>query len=956
MKVSVILLGLLLAAIPAIADITATITGTVTHDGAPLAGVVVRASSPAMQGTRTATTDANGRYAIIAVPPGDYTVAFALGDMSSASTVVHAGLGQTARANAELRDAEAELPGVASSIPAAATTSSVQANIRESIVDTLPGGRDLDAVIDLLAGGQIGGVQPVASSWLLDGGLVVDPIGRGTAALPPPVYVEDAIQETAVLTAAIPPQYGRFAGGVVNVVTRAGGNVWSGSFRDSVSNPSWTEPSPYQNISNTDETDHLFEATLGGSIVRDQLWFFAAGRQWDDTNQRFFVESPSWGYPSTNEDRRWEAKLTGDLLGRHSLMASRFDKAIIRENVCYGDCVEPSALDAHTEASKSITVAQYNGVLTARVVAEAFWSRAESSFEGYGGTSNDPATGTWGMDDNTGGLYGAPVFCENCGPTDDRETSTLGAKISWYLPTARLGTHRLAGGYDHLSSDNIGNNYQSGSGFYIYTYTVQNFNLEPGDVFRPTIVTGDFIAWNPIVLPDRPSDQQMHGLYVNDRWDLSAAWSLDVGVRYDLNDIVDEAGTVVSDAAAVQPRVALAWDVKANGRYRLNASYGQYVDLITTSMGSGMWPGGTPQTLYWMYEGPVVEGLPTYEAFARVFDWFNNLCDAEGHCGTANMGALYATYGSTSNLQIDPSLESTKTTEASLGFSFAPSANAFVRVDAIRREWSNFLNAIVTQQTGQTTDLFGNILDRAIGGNFDDGLEATYKALTMQGAWRFGRRWLLGGTWNWSRKKNNVQAAAAGWMPAADYYPELTKFPMHNPVREREYQALRAWLTYTLPTRFGTVDVSLLESYDTGAPYSLASEIGTGFDPEARENYVMPPQSVGYVFSGSKMYYLDDVTSTDLGVRYQLPVVGRAGIFIDATVANLFNEDAQVGANLQVRTAYKKRCPYCVPFNPFTETPVEGVHWDKGPRFGQATSVSDYQTPRTYLFSAGVRF
>jgi len=43
-------------------------------------------------------------------------------------------------------------------------------------------------------------------------------------------------------------------------------------------------------------------------------------------------------------------------------------------------------------------------------------------------------------------------------------------------------------------------------------------------------------------------------------------------------------------------------------------------------------------------------------------------------------------------------------------------------------------------------------------------------------------------------------------------------------------------------------------------------------------------------------------------------------------------------------------------FNPFTETPVQGTHWDLGPTFGQATSRFAYQIPRTFRMSFGVRF
>ena len=43
-------------------------------------------------------------------------------------------------------------------------------------------------------------------------------------------------------------------------------------------------------------------------------------------------------------------------------------------------------------------------------------------------------------------------------------------------------------------------------------------------------------------------------------------------------------------------------------------------------------------------------------------------------------------------------------------------------------------------------------------------------------------------------------------------------------------------------------------------------------------------------------------------------------------------------------------------FNPFTETPVEGVHWRKGPNYGQPTSPTSYQSPRDFNVSVGVRF
>ena len=48
------------------------------------------------------------------------------------------------------------------------------------------------------------------------------------------LYIEDAIQETTIATAGVSAEYGRFSGGVVNVITKSGGNLFSGSFRDTL--------------------------------------------------------------------------------------------------------------------------------------------------------------------------------------------------------------------------------------------------------------------------------------------------------------------------------------------------------------------------------------------------------------------------------------------------------------------------------------------------------------------------------------------------------------------------------------------------------------------------------------------------------------------------------------------------------------------------------------------------
>ena len=100
--------------------------------------------------------------------------------------------------------------------------------------------------------------------------------------------------------------------------------------------------------------------------------------------------------------------------------------------------------------------------------------------------------------------------------------------------------------------------------------------------------------------------------------------------------------------------------------------------------------------------------------------------------------------------------------------------------------------------------------------------------------------------------------------------------------------------------------------------------------------------------------------------RRGVPVVGDVELFAQAQFQNIFNQfqvfNGTAGQiNTTVRTFITDPRPLSdparmQPFDPFTETPVEGVHWERGPLFGQPLSASAYTVPRDVRFSVGFRF
>lgn len=76
---------------------TGTLTGRVTEQGGPLPGINVILTSPALQGTRTTMTSANGEFSFAFLPPGDYKVVFSLSGFKQVQRSATVGPGQAAR-------------------------------------------------------------------------------------------------------------------------------------------------------------------------------------------------------------------------------------------------------------------------------------------------------------------------------------------------------------------------------------------------------------------------------------------------------------------------------------------------------------------------------------------------------------------------------------------------------------------------------------------------------------------------------------------------------------------------------------------------------------------------------------------------------------------------------------------------------------------------------------------
>src|SRR5262249_37104104 len=205
------------------------------------------------------------------------------------------------------------------------------------------------------------------------------------------LFIEDAIQETNILTGGISAEYGRFSGGVINVITKSGGNTFGGSYRQNFSNPKWIEETPRQKsatppIVNADILSKTFEGTFGGPVLRDRLWFFTSGRYENSNSTNTFILSDV-SSTRTDTNKRGELKFRGSAERGKTVSLDYTNNSTAQNNrfSLNSNSLDPSVLINETQPN-SLFVTNYNGVIANKFFATVQYSQKRFGFVGAGGT------------------------------------------------------------------------------------------------------------------------------------------------------------------------------------------------------------------------------------------------------------------------------------------------------------------------------------------------------------------------------------------------------------------------------------------------------------------------------------------------------------------------------------------------------------------------------------------
>jgi outer membrane receptor protein involved in Fe transport len=972
---------------------TGNLVGTVAAgDGSVLPGVTVTISSPSLQATRTVVTGDTGGYSFAALPPGDYTVSFELAGMQTVTKKLRVNLAQTSRGDVDLKPAAvSEAITVTASAPAALETTEISANFSGDTIAELPTLNRTIATAALLAPGVndagpnkqivISGAQSFDNLFLVNG-VVVNENLRGQ---PHDLFIEDAVQETTVLSGgAISAEYGHFTGGVVSTLTKSGGNEFMGSLRDSLRNDTWKAKTDFPGEANhIDDISSTYEGTFGGRILRDRLWFFGAGRKEKTTESRETVETRV-PYANLTDQKRYELKLTGQVTPKHNLVISYLNVDTTNPGNIFGNVVDLRSLTTRL-AEQELKALHYSGILADNLLLEGQYSEMENVFSS-GATSNDRIEGTLLRETGTSFRAWSPTFCGVCRPKE-RNNKSAQLKGSYFLSTKSLGQHSFVAGYDDFHQLRTEDNYQSGSNYRLWG----DFDFKSNGelIFRANPANGQ-VAYMPLLEESKGSDFQVSAFFVNDKWDFNNHFTFNLGVRYDKANGENQSKVKTVSDTAVSPRLGLSYDLRGDGMHRFTASYAKYASKVDQGPGDATSFGGRYASYYWDYRGPAINpvGTPesqlvaTPEVIRQMFAWF----DSQGGINNTSLINFLSFPGYTA--RIGENLTAPSMDELSVGYGAQLGSRGYVRADVIRREWNDFYILRKNLTTGKVhlPAPSTSSVDQGVIETGDGDLERNYTGIQTQASYRFTDRFTLGGNYTWSKLRGNIEGeqynnatVLAGCnggaaVPGTDSglcAPEYQAFEQNHPVGYLEADMRHRaslWAQYNLPTNFGRFNFSVLEKYHSGLPYSASAAIDPRFNATTNPNgivnpgYITAPTRVWYYFSDRGEFRVDDITSTNIALNYESPTIGRVHFFVQTDIINVFNESKVeypstargpvVNATVNVRRTLSS----LTAFNPFTTTPVEGVHYTKPANFGQPTNREAYQDPREYRISFGVRF
>ena len=624
-------IGLLLL-VPSAAHVQASVAGTVKDSsGAVLPGVTVEAASDVLiEKVRSAVTDGSGRYRIVDLVPGTYSVTFTLASFSTVRReAIELSGSLTALVDAELQPGNVSETVVVTAVPASVNLQSPrrQQVLDREVITQLPVSRTFFGLAALTPGIDIaldaqdaGGINaPQVNSYSAYGGrlgegrLLVDGVsvggsagGSGTG-----YYTADVgnAQEVS-LTISGGLGEAETGGPVMNVVPRTGGNAMRGQFYYNYANGRLQSDNRTPELlalnANLRKQDEIIKfqemnGSFGGPIRKDRLWYYWSGRiqENDQYLQNIWFnknagDPTKWTYDpdysrAAFSDRNFKntsLRLTWQLTSKQkvNIFWDEQSNRALHEGGGNGTGLLTASPEASTTSNGSpqrVGQVTWQSPRTNRLLLEARFNRTYTKYGNYERKPN-PTRGLVRVTEQTQQVDGGTLA--NLAFRAQQWNYTLGNSPRWEALTSYVtGSHNFRVGYQGFFTMNEDEAYNANNDQRI---AIRTLNGVPNQITM-------YLA-NPLIPKSRVMSQ---AAYVQDqytrgrltlgaalRFDYARSWLPDMLIGPDVyipSGLFFEGEESVRGFKDLSPRVSAAYDLFGNGKTAVKFNLGRYLEAAT---------------------------------------------------------------------------------------------------------------------------------------------------------------------------------------------------------------------------------------------------------------------------------------------------------------------------------------------------------------------------------------
>ena len=561
---------------------TGAIRGVVTDEqGAPLPGVNVTISGQNLMGIRTFLTDAGGEFRFPALPPGEYQVKAELQGFGpvvrekirvNTTSTLNIDLQMKASTISEEVTVTAQSPTID-----VKSTETASVTLSNEILRNVPNNQFTSNIVNLAPGVTdnvaYGASMNTGIAYSMDGVNVADP-EAGSAW----VFSDyNIIEEAKVMGVGLPAEYGNFTGVIFNLVTKSGGNNFSGHFEFDfqgyqADSKFWQAQNNQAYLTDfpllTSPSSKLMDINghLGGPIVKDKLWFYVGGQFYRTQNRPTnFPEDVDYKQP------RIFAKLTSQLSPTLSMNLAFQRTKYQGINRGASSTTSPEATVTQDSPDWLLSFS-----LTKILSPKTFFDVKANYFEGL--YYLDPEVGF--------STYSHYDWANNSYHTDsagyyyyaDRARFGTNASLTHYAEDFLLGSHEFK----------FGAEFERSMARSRYGFTGTGGAL--GDNINYYDYYGPYYAYQYAGYDTNTRYTRLE-MFFQDSWQVTKRLNLSLGLRYSQNwgDVKSVSGSVF-ETKRLAPRLGFTFDILGDKSTILKAHYGHFTEAMLTAYHDRMNP------------------------------------------------------------------------------------------------------------------------------------------------------------------------------------------------------------------------------------------------------------------------------------------------------------------------------------------------------------------------------